>query len=218
MFDTQDFQGSGATVTGHDAVSAAPLQLPATLKEIAEYEGISYNTLKNNYFAPKIEPIYSGFECPALKSENGKLITEFGYQAIQRYVMKVVKGKQDYSAYMSDVRSKLSPLQAPDPIEPEATQKSSSTALVRRSSTLARRSYTQHDSSALVSEIEADVLNLVETGESNFLDSRNALVQRFAAMGDADAAIAYEAYQSGFQSKFSTLADQTEKKQELVTE
>lgn len=211
MFDAKGFEGSNATVVQGDATGAAPLDLPASLKAIADYEGLSYNTLKNNYFAPKIEPIYEGFECPALKTENGKYITEFGYQAIKRYVLKVVNGRQDYSAYKADVQAKLTPIAT---VEPEAPKPATS-ALVRRSSTLAKRSYTQHDSASLVAEIEADVEKLVETGESNFLLSREALVQRFAAMGEADAAIAYEAYQSSLQNKFSAFADQTAKKQEI---
>ena len=211
MFDAQGFQDSDATQIEINAPSAAPLTLPATLKAIADYEGLSYNTLKNNYFAPKIEPIYQGFECTALKTENGKFITEFGYQAVKRYVLKVVNGKQDYTAYRAEVQSKLTPIA---PIETE-TPKAATSALARRSSTLAKRSYTQHDSAALVAEIEADVEKLVETGESNFLLSREALVQRFAAMGEADAAIAYEAYQASLQNKFSALAENTAKKQEI---
>jgi hypothetical protein len=225
MFDTQDFQGLDAAMINKGASDAtgatpnnAPLTLPATLKEIAEYEGLNYSTLRNKYFSPLIEPIYEGYECPTLRSENGKFITEFGYQAIKRYVMKVVKGKQDYSAYKAEVQSKLNPIQ-PDPqVGDETPAKTATSALVRRSSTLARRSYTQHDSTALVNEIETDVMNLVEAGENNFFDSRQALVQRFAAMGEADAAVAYEAYQASLQSKFAALADQTAKKQEIGTE
>ena len=211
MFDTQGFQGLDAPQIQNDAPSAAPLTLPATLKAIADYEGLSYNTLKNNYFAPKIEPIYQGFECPALKTENGKFIAEFGYQAIKRYVLKVVNGKQDYSAYKAEIQAKLTPIAVAEPEAP----KPATSALARRSNTLVRRSYTQHDSAALVAEIESDVAVLVETGESNFLLSREALVQRFAAMGEADAAIAYEAYQASLQNKFASLADQTAKKQEI---
>jgi hypothetical protein len=215
MLDTQGFQPTDAETTIPDAApiapDAAPLSLPASLKAIADYEGLNYNTLRNNYFAPKIEPIYEGFECPALKSENGKFITEFGYQAIKRYVLKVINGKQDYSAYKAEVQAKLTPIAVDEPVAP----KPASSALARRSSTLARHSYTQHDSSALVTEIEADVIELVATGESNFLLSREALVQRFEAMGKADAAIAYEAYQSGLQNTIAQLHGQTAKKQEI---
>ena len=221
MLDTQGFSGSGEVITVEGEVvlsnSASPLKLPATLVEIADYEGWSKATLMNKYFSPKVVPIYEGYECPALRTENGKFITEFGYQAIKRFHLKVVTGRMDYEAYTAEVRSKLTPIQ-PETVEPETLPKTGSSALVRRSSVLAHRSFKQADSTALTTEIAADVQSLVDVAETNLGAFEIALVQRFEARGAEVGAIAFERYQASMQETFSELATASEKKQDVAVE
>ena len=92
---------------------------PSTLKAIETHLEISEATLKNKWFSQKIVPIYEGYKCPTLRTSEG--VTEFGYQAIQRFIQKVVKGSLDYEQYAKQVRAALTPIR-PEPVEDEMFQ------------------------------------------------------------------------------------------------
>jgi hypothetical protein len=216
MLDTQDFQISGATISDEDATaSVAPLKLPATLGEIAEYEGLKETSLRNKWFSQKVVPIYDGYECPALRTDNGKYVTEFGYQAFKRFHLKVVTGRMNYETYIAEIRSKLVPIQ-PEIEQPKISPQTSTSALIRRSSSLVRREFKQADSSSLTAEISADVETLVDVAETNLGAFEAALVQRFEARGSEVGAIAFERYQVSLQETFTKLATASEKKQDVA--
>jgi len=105
-------QNQAGAASGADKVLPFPtgkgLTFPSTLKAIAAHLEISEATLKNKWFSQKIVPIYDGYECPPLRTSEG--VTEFGYQAIQRYVQKVVKGNLRYDDYTEQVRAPLTPI------------------------------------------------------------------------------------------------------------
>ena len=88
------------------SIAHGNLKFPCTLKEIAKSEGLNYNTLKNKYFALKVQPIYHGFDVQPLKTDRG-MITKFGYQCIMDYVNQVVREFKSYSEYVSEVQSLL---------------------------------------------------------------------------------------------------------------
>lgn len=223
MFDTQGFEAPGELQVDTGEVSSAPdaptkpLTFPTTLKEIATYEGISEASLRNKWFAPKVVPIYQGYECPSLRSENGKYITEFGYQAFKRFYLKVIKGRMDYSAYVAEIQAGLNPLPSePSDQQQEEQPAKGTSAIVRAKSAIVPKDYKQASSELLTKEISEDVERIVSIGETNLNLFEQALAARFDARGEEVGAILFERYQSGIQRKFEDLTQATAKKQEVA--